>query len=80
MILYKCQACGKYKDSKENGCSDNCAYLENWKLGGILLTIEETKSVVRELGATFIDRDNPLCNEVLDKMINFVQKHEQLDK
>lgn len=31
MILYQCDNCGKYKDDITTGCSDDCAYLENWK-------------------------------------------------
>ena len=41
------------------------------------MTLEETKAVIKELGQTFIDRDNPLCNEVLNRMIKFVGQYEQ---
>ena len=39
----------------------------------IQLNKEEAQALVTELGKTFIDRDNPLCNEVLTKLINFVK-------
>lgn len=44
------------------------------------LTLPETQAIVRELGATFIDRENPIANEVLSRMLTFLKQHEQLDK
>lgn len=41
---------------------------------GIELTKKEASAIVKELGKTFIDRDNPLCNEVLTKLMRFVNE------
>ena len=43
----------------------------------IELNIEETKAIVKELGSTFIDRENPLYQEVLNKMIAFLKQNEK---
>jgi hypothetical protein len=38
----------------------------------IELSKAEARAIVNELGRTFIDRDNPLCNQVLTKLSKFV--------
>ncbi len=38
-----------------------------------VLNKEEAQAIIQELSRTFIDRDNPLCNEVLNKLIAFVK-------
>lgn len=72
MILYQCDACGKWRDDIEGGCSDDCGYLENWSEPHFLLEKSEARAIVQELSRTFIDRDNPLCNQVLTKLSKFV--------
>lgn len=79
MKIFGCPIHSRLNDDQTGYCVD-CDHNGATELVGFMLTIEEAQSIVNELGKTFIDRDNPLCHEVLNKMINFLRQHEQLAK
>lgn len=78
MILYRCDACGKYVEDPSQGCSDDCAYLNKWSTPGILLTRDEAESIVRELKHSYISHENPLAHAVYSKLETFVRA-QQMD-